>query len=66
MAAPTSIPAPNIQAYHFWSFLSVTWFRSTRPLQGSWPISTIQWWLVRKANAAYPPEHRRIIGGLPE
>jgi hypothetical protein len=59
------IPTPHLASYHFWGLLSVIWFRSTRKLSGHRPVSRIQWWLVTRQDAAYPPEHRRRTGGLP-
>lgn len=66
MKTPESIPSPRILAYHAWAFLSVLFYRTTRPWQGRWPVCPVQWWLVGKQYAAYPPEHRYTIGGQPK
>jgi hypothetical protein len=59
------VPPPRLLAYFFWSFVNTLFFRMTRQWFGRWPVSPIQWWLLSKADDAYPRADRRKTGGLP-
>jgi len=53
-------PQPKILHWHFWSALAVVFNRledALGPLGR--PLQPCKWWALDRADAAYPPEHRR-------